>query len=917
MGKGGTEEEEQAAAAAAKADEPTPENVSELSPPSPRLSERATDSRFSLPSQGVAENGDKGSEDEEEEELPDPNDIVIPLSYIENEDGTKAPLKGVISLFVTETTKKIVNIDALGPEKPMMEIEKSVVMEDIRFRGVISDFGPVKKELEASPLEKFILRHNEDDIYGDGNNLEVCVSPASAETWSAILELTEKKANLVKLIAERAERDKKLGKTKRKKKKKRVYKPWVSLGSEADIDEERVVDTRERVNMIFHRPHGELKQAYDFTDKDASELWNSSQMECRPFKDPNFELIRLEKEIGIQAIPETTESGSQATKNRMVNAFMQYQPFMAENVRKNQKEKFQSTGKDEEIAAFLDRVRPLYEKALQQNELYDIFEDKFGLLAEEDHGPGNKNENNITEFQSFTYWKYSNNKVASCIDWVPGEDNVVAVAITEPLSFNERLKIAGKPRTSYILIWSFTDPIHPQYVLASPFDIYAFQFNPHNKGIVAAGCYNGQVILWNVEEAKSKMEAQRNADEEEQNMGETYIPSIAPSMVSSIDKSHSMCITDLVWLPAGVEISKEGKVTIGSDDGVSNFFTTTSVDGRVLFWDMRVTQKKEEKKDAEGGESGRTGGNTESSSGSSRRRGKDSEKGLEWKSTWSVGLVREQGGDLAATKLSFNLKDSLETAFFAGSMDGEIAYAEYHKPEDVQHPEYTKQTIDAHFGAISSLQRSPFFEDIVLSVGEWSFKIWKEGLSAPIFASASATTYLTMGCWSPTRPGVIITAREDGMIEVWDLLDRSHEASMVSTVSSSSITSLKFYESSSSSYQLLAAGDSMGKLHILELPRNLRRPIVNEKDIMQSFCERELERVQYVGSTVKTFKSNAEDSSGLNLIDGDKGADADHQDNQQQTMLELIEKSEQEYLKLEKEYREKFNIDTEAPVAVN
>ena len=103
------------------------------------------------------------------------------------------------------------------------------------------------------------------------------------------------------------------------------------------------------------------------------------------------------------------------------------------------KEKFQKTEKDAEIAEFLDRVRPLYEKALQQNELYDIFEDKFGLLADEDHGPGNKNENNITEFQSFTYWKYSNNKVASCIDWVPGEDNVVAVAITEPLSFNDWL----------------------------------------------------------------------------------------------------------------------------------------------------------------------------------------------------------------------------------------------------------------------------------------------------------------------------------------------------------------------------------------------------------------------------------------------------------------------------------------------
>ena len=103
------------------------------------------------------------------------------------------------------------------------------------------------------------------------------------------------------------------------------------------------------------------------------------------------------------------------------------------------------------------------------------------------------------------------------------------------------------------------------------------------------------------------------------------------------------------------------------------------------------------------------------------------------------------------------------------------------------------------------------------------------------------------------------------MIEIWDLLDRSHEASMVATVSSSSITSLKFYEKGSSSYQLLAAGDSMGKLHILELPRNLWRPIVNEREIMQSFCERELDRVQYVGSTVKTFKNIAEDSTGMNV----------------------------------------------------
>ncbi len=927
MGKGGTTEAPTAEAAspaeapAAEA-EPNKEVVPEKAA-APEATATGEDTGEAPPAPAAAAAaGSDNEEEDEEEELGDPNDIVIPLSYIENEDGSKSPLKGVLSIFVTETTKKIVNIDSIGPEKPMMKIAKSVVMEDIRFRGVLSDFEPVKKELEKSKLEEFILQHNEDDIYGDGNNLEVCTSEESAGLWSDILELTEKKAALIQKIAEREAKEKAGGKRRKKKKKKRVQKPWESLGSEQDILDEKVTGQRETIDMVFLRPFGELGQTFDLSDKDASELWNSSQMECRPFKDPNFELVRMEKDVGVQAIPESRECGAQATKNRSVNAVMQYKPFIGKSIASQgsgpSRKFLQKTDQDEEIAAFLDSVKPLYEKALQQNELYDIFEDKFGLLAEEDHGPGNKNENSITEFQSFTYWKYSNNKVASCIDWVPGHDNVVAVAITEPLSFNERLKIAGKPRTSYILIWSFTDPIHPQYVLASPFDIYAFQFNPYNKGIVAAGCYNGQVIIWNVEDAlKQKKQMAASEEDEDTNSEETNIPSISPAIISSIDKSHSMCITDLVWMPRGVEISGDGKVSIGSDDSVSNFIATTSVDGRVLFWDTRAKEAAKESRDGAGGDgkggSGASQAATSSSSGNTngRRRGKESDK--DWRPTWSIGLVREQGGDLASTKLSFNLKDSLETAFFAASMDGEIAYAEYHKPDNVQHPEYTKMTIDAHFGAISTLQRSPFFEDIVLSVGEWSFKIWKEGLSSPIFVSASATTYLTMGCWSPTRPGVIITGREDGMIEVWDLLDRSHEASMVSTVSPSSITSLKFYEGSSSSYQLLAAGDSMGKLHILELPRNLRRPIANEKEIMQSFCERELERVQYVGSTVKTFKTIAEDTSGLPGVDlHDKGANQDEQDQQQKTMLERVEKSEQEYLKLEKEYREKFNLDEEA-----
>lgn len=37
------------------------------------------------------------------------------------------------------------------------------------------------------------------------------------------------------------------------------------------------------------------------------------------------------------------------------------------------------------------------------------------------------------------------------------------------------------------------DSIHPECVLQAPYEIFAFQYNPSNPEIVAAGCYNGQV----------------------------------------------------------------------------------------------------------------------------------------------------------------------------------------------------------------------------------------------------------------------------------------------------------------------------------------------------------------------------------------------------------------------------------------
>jgi hypothetical protein len=133
--------------------------------------------------------------------------------------------------------------------------------------------------------------------------------------------------------------------------------------------------------------------------------------------------------------------------------------------------------------------------------------------------------------------------------------------------------------------------------------------------------------------------------------------------------------------------------------------------------------------------------------------------------------------------------------------------------------------------------------------------------------------------------------------QVWDLLDRSHEPSLTISASSCAITSLAFsnatpkhhthgaiaaettpgpgssntgpgsaggaggagsagadtphhgshhsggQQQQGSGLQVLAVGDAAGVLHLFELPRTLRRPLANERRLMEAWVAREAARV--------------------------------------------------------------------------
>ena len=50
-----------------------------------------------------------------------------------------------------------------------------------------------------------------------------------------------------------------------------------------------------------------------------------------------------------------------------------------------------------------------------------------------------------------------------------------------------------------------------------------------------------------------------------------------------------------------------------------------------------------------------------------------------------------------------------------------------------------------------------------------------EDIKTPIMTTKYHPTYVTRGCWSPTRPGVFFVTREDGVLDIWDYHYRQND----------------------------------------------------------------------------------------------------------------------------------------------
>lgn len=757
-------------------------------------------------------------------------------------DDESAP-PGYIPLLITGPTQAIIECiidEHVTDEAPYKLIPKQVFLDDVQKRAAVSDFSPVKKEIANAELDDILVVYDADFLYGQNFFLIITndaklkylypngppADPDALPTPGGQEGGAEGEEDLNEIF---------------------IYKPpsprpWMSLGSEDDVKDMQVKNKRDNIKLICNRKR-------KFFNTEVKFSYSEVKIESiKPKKNATTMTTKMQQETPSQAVVITKENVAQTKRpDSHRNQWVQTQP--REKTVEQQKEVLAS----EEIKSQMTKMEPLVNLCLQQNDLYNPFDDCWEILGSKDDGFGSKSDGHLREYQSFTDLVFSKDKRLTCIDWHPKIKGIIAVSCAQRVSLYDRIDLAPKLllSPSVILIWSFSDPIHPCLLLQAPTDVYSFQFCPSNPDIISAGCINGQIVLWDIAEYHEKLVSsnEKSQPKKKQSLfGEEQGPDTPIVMwkaVSAIENGHKAPISQIQWIPAGLEMNKLGQ-TIANTESRCVQLLTTAADGSFAVWDMRPPPQKA------------------SMTGLKKRGQKEQEQketdpyahlNLFWKPLLKANLQNGDSGVHNPTKISlpkFN-GETIKNDFFCGTEQGDVLYTSSKLVKDgdsgkLVAPRPNWQS-DAHAGPITTVARSPFFPEVVLTVGGWSFSIWKETensdvSSTPLLHVSSNDKKYTAGAWSPTRPSIIFLGTHEGNVEVWDLLEKTHEASVIQNISTARITQLTPWVVSSKT-NLIAVSDSVGTLHILEIPWNYRYPTPNETQTVHGYIAREVSRIEY------------------------------------------------------------------------
>merc|ERR1711988_2038140 len=156
--------------------------------------------------------------------------------------------------------------------------------------------------------------------------------------------------------------------------------------------------------------------------------------------------------------------------------------------------------------------------------------------------------------------------------------------------------------------------------------------------------------------------------------------------------------------------------------------------------------------------------------------------------------------------------------------------------------------------------------------------------------------YLTSGCWSPTRAGVFYVTRMDGVVDIWDYFYRQNEVAYTHKVGDEPLSSI---EVSAAAGRLVAVGDVVGTVSLLEVCESLATSQANEKNAISNMFDRETKQEKNLEVRERDLKRA-------------KAAEGEKKDGKDEKMEELLRKVDADFLAMIKEAEDDESKQTEA-----
>ena len=459
----------------------------------------------------------------------------------------------------------------------------------------------------------------------------------------------------------------------------------------------------------------------------------------------------------------------------------------------------------EKTERFEIKIRELIantEKIMHQNQLMDVYEEYFDDKKKEVVSDNFEAKTKLV-FKDPSIYKRSVVKVVWNVPDEKEEQRKIAVAYK--LDKNQDIPPNYNPSA---LVWDIDKPNTPINVISHSSEIVALAFNNKHAHILGCGFANGQAGIYDLNENKW--------------IGFT-----------KVETSHTEPVSDFVWMK-----SKN-----------SNEFATSSTDGSIIWWEIekdvlvstkgfqlpvdilsQLEEKNEEKED--------------------NKKGKKNDE----KKKLFLKNAEDNDKEYGATRID-NSTDAGASKFLLGTEQGVLFIVNKKKSEGEIGQKLGLQK-GRHLGPIVGMQRNPTYFKFILTVGDWTARIWTEDLRSPIYISKYFPAYLNDCLWTP-RIGMFLICRSDGYINGYDLCYKLNDTTFSYKVADLSLTTMSLNVKGDK----LLVGDEDGVVYLIKLSKSFydcsnKAEVDNKKNMLNKLFEREQTKEKMLTTTKKMIQKN-------------------------------------------------------------